>query len=61
MKAVFPIPGLAATIIRSDFCQPEVIASRDLKPLATPVTPNLVSFLDSISLIVSLKIVFISV
>ena len=29
-NAVLPIEGLPATIIRSDFCQPEVISSRSV-------------------------------
>jgi len=36
-KAVFPIPGLAATIIKSDFCHPEVILSKFKKPVAIPL------------------------
>ena len=37
MNAVFPIDGRAATMTRSDGWKPDVISSRSLKPLATPV------------------------
>ena len=40
-KAVFPIPGRAAIIIKSDGCQPEVIASSFVKPVAKPLIPSL--------------------
>ena len=39
-KAVFPIPGRAAMMIRSDFCQPAVTRSSSVNPLGTPVTPS---------------------
>ena len=35
-KAVLPIAGRAAIIIRSDFCQPDVILSSSVMPLGTP-------------------------
>ena len=38
VNAVFPIDGRAATMMRSDGWKPDVISSRSLKPLATPVT-----------------------
>ena len=34
---VFPIDGRAATIIRSEGCSPDVISSRSVKPVGTPV------------------------
>ena len=37
VNAVFPIDGRAATMIRSAGWKPDVISSRSLKPLATPV------------------------
>lgn len=40
-KAVLPIAGRAARMIKSDGCQPEVMRSRSLKPVATPVIPEL--------------------
>ena len=36
-KEVLPMPGLAASTIRSEFCSPEVILSRSTKPVDTPV------------------------
>ena len=39
-KAVFPIAGLAAIIIKSLGCQPEVILSNFSKPVATPLSPS---------------------
>ena len=38
-KAVFPIPGLAAIMINSCFCQPEVNRSKSVKPDGIPVRP----------------------
>ncbi len=37
VNAVFPIDGLAATMMRSDGWKPDVSSSRSPKPLATPV------------------------
>ena len=42
-KAVFPIPGRAAIIIKSDGCQPEVILSSFSKPVAIPLKPSLLA------------------
>ena len=39
-NAVFPIPGLEAITIKSDFCQPPVILSRAVNPLGTPNKPS---------------------
>ena len=39
-KAVFPIAGRAAMITRSEFCQPEVILSRSLNPVSSPLNPD---------------------
>ena len=36
-KAVLPIPGLAATMTRSDFWKPPSLLSRSLNPEVTPV------------------------
>ena len=36
-KAVFPIEGLAATMIKSDRCKPEVFSSSSVKPVLIPV------------------------
>ena len=38
-KAVLPMPGRAATMIMSLFCQPAVILSRRVNPVGTPLTP----------------------
>ena len=38
-KAVFPIPGRAAIMIKSLGCQPEVMASNFVKPVSTPLNP----------------------
>ena len=38
-KAVFPIAGRAATMMRSDFCSPRVMLSRVFSPVESPVTP----------------------
>ena len=52
-KAVLPIDGLPATIIKSPFCKPVVFSSNLLKPVGTPVIPPFVScsfsivFIDS--------------
>ena len=35
-KAVFPMDGRAATMIRSDFCSPVVMRSRSEKPVDRP-------------------------
>ena len=40
-KAVLPIAGRAARMIKSEDCHPLVILSRSLKPVATPVIPEL--------------------
>ena len=48
VKAVFPIPGLAAIIIKSLGCQPEVISSIFSNPEGTPLKP---SFLDISSIL----------
>src|ERR1043166_4989368 len=37
LKAVLPIPGRAATIIKSDGCRPAVLLSKSLNPVGTPV------------------------
>ena len=42
-KLVLPIEGRAATITRSDRWRPEVISSRSVKPVGTPVTSPLCS------------------
>ena len=39
-KAVLPIPGLAAIIIKSEFCHPDVTLSIFSKPDGTPLTPS---------------------
>ena len=41
VRAVLPIPGLAAMTIRSLGCQPEVSKSSLSKPVATPLNPSL--------------------
>ena len=41
VRAVFPIPGLAAITIRSLGCHPEVNKSSLSKPVATPLKPSL--------------------
>lgn len=41
VKAVLPIPGRAATIIKSEGCQPEVNLSSLLKPVGIPLKPSL--------------------
>ncbi len=50
VNAVFPIDGRAATMIRSAGWKPDVISSRSLKPLATPVIvlPPRVERLDAL-------------
>ncbi len=40
-RLVLPIDGRAATMMRSDGCRPEVISSRSVKPVGTPVTSSL--------------------
>ena len=47
-NAVFPIEGLAASNIKSDFCSPAVLASKSLKPVAMPVTFPLFWYTSSI-------------
>ena len=42
-KAVLPIPGRAAMIIKSEGCQPEVILSNFSKPVAIPLKPSLLA------------------
>ena len=39
-KAVLPIPGRAARIIKSEGCQPEVTRSKAAKPDGTPESPS---------------------
>ena len=39
-KAVLPIAGRAAMMIRSESCQPEVILSRPSKPVRRPLKPS---------------------
>ena len=41
VKAVLPIPGRAATITKSDGCQPEVSLSSLSKPEGIPLIPSL--------------------
>ena len=41
VRAVFPIPGLAAIITRSLGCQPDVSLSTSEKPDGTPLKPSL--------------------
>ena len=53
-KAVLPMAGLAASIIRSDFCSPEVIVSRYLNPVVIPVRPP--SICEALSIISMLEI-----
>ena len=59
-KAVLPIPGRAAMITRSEFCQPPVARSNSTNPVATPVIPSFISFLERISSIESRTKFFIS-
>ena len=40
-RLVFPIDGRAAMMIRSDGCRPDVISSRSVKPVGTPVISSL--------------------
>ena len=40
---VLPIEGRPATMIRSPPCMPDVILSRSVKPVGTPVTSELPS------------------
>ena len=40
VNAVFPMDGRAATIIKSEGCQPEVKRSKSVKPVGTPVKPS---------------------
>ena len=39
-KAVLPIPGRAAQIIKSDFCHPEVTLSKLVNPDGIPLKPS---------------------
>ncbi len=39
-KAVLPIDGRPATIIKSPPCNPEVIASKSVNPVGIPVTSD---------------------
>ena len=48
VKAVFPMPGLEAIIIKSLGCQPEVNLSNFSKPVLTPLNP---SFLEISSIL----------
>ena len=38
-KAVLPIPGLPANIIRSDLCKPPSFSSKSVSPVGTPTIP----------------------
>ena len=40
-RLVFPIDGRAAMMTRSDGCRPDVISSRSVKPVGTPVMSSL--------------------
>ena len=51
-NVVLPIEGRAATMIKSEGCNPLVFLSRSLKPVVTPVTSLLVSISDSSRLMV---------
>ena len=53
-KAVFPMLGRPAMIIKSDFCNPEVISSIFSNPVGTPVTSSFLSYSLSIVLMLSL-------
>ncbi len=55
-NAVFPMAGRAAIITNSVFCHPPVIRSNAVNPLATPVSPSLLFFLDSSSAMVCRRI-----
>jgi hypothetical protein len=46
-NAVFPIAGLAAMIIKSLGCHPEVNLSSLSKPVATPLKPSTGNFFNS--------------
>ena len=39
-NAVLPIPGRAATMIKSDFCHPDVTLSNFVNPDGTPLKPS---------------------
>ena len=39
-KAVLPIEGLPAKIIKSDLCNPPNFSSRSVKPVGTPTIPD---------------------
>ena len=60
VKAVLPIAGRAATIIKSDFCQPPVTRSRLLKPEGHPVNESSCFLASSISFMVALNKLLIS-
>jgi len=49
-SAVLPMLGLPATTIRSPGCSPDVILSRSVKPVGTPVTSDGSSRLYSVSM-----------
>ncbi len=50
-KAVLPIEGRAATMMRSDNCQPSVTRSMAMKPEGTPLKADV--FLDASSICIS--------
>ena len=52
-NAVFPIAGRAATITRSEGCQPAVTSSNATKPEGTPLMPSGLDAARSIPLIAS--------
>lgn len=52
-KAVLPIEGRAATMIRSDSCQPSVTRSRAMKPDGTPL--KALVFFDASSICISAR------
>ena len=55
-KLVFPIAGRAATMMRSDFCSPEVSSSNSTNPVGMPVMSSFFSESSSIVLNVVLTI-----
>ena len=51
-KAVLPIDGLPAIIIKSDLCKPPNLSSKSFKPVVTPTTPSSFLYaLDAISIV----------
>ena len=52
-KAVLPIDGRAATMMRSDSCQPSVTRSRAMKPDGTPL--KALVFFDASSICMSAR------